>query len=157
MSRKEFLHRLRKGYELQVEVATRFLMDGFIVKVHPYQESRSDDYDLLVKPTDRSKWREIEVKGNGKYFTNLDDFPYSSLFVETVTRREKREIAPEYYVICSYKTGESLCIHKSTEPEWSSIRTKDTQKNIYDDFLTCPKHLAVTWDEMIGHLKGVVR
>jgi hypothetical protein len=157
MSRKEFIARLKKGYELQLEVAQRFLVDGFIVKAHPYQEHASDEYDIMVKPTDRSKWREIEVKGNGKFFTGLDDFPYTSMFVETVARRKKRKSPPEYYVICSYKTGESLCIHRSTEPQWESIRTKDTQKNLYDDFLTCPKHLAVTWETMCGHLKGPIR
>ena len=155
--REEFLARLRKGYELQVEVATRFLLEGYIVKVHPYQEHRSDDYDVMVKPTDGSKWREVEVKGNGKFFTCVDDFPYESVFVETVKRREKRERPPEYYVITSYKTGESICIHKSTEEHWASIRTKDTQKNLYDNFLVCPKEYVVSWDTMIGHLKGPVR
>jgi len=157
MSREEFLARLKKGYALQLEVGMRLLADGFIVKVHPYQEHKSDDYDILCKPTDGSKWREIEVKGNGKFFTGLDDFPYESIFVETVKRREKRDKPPEFYVISSYKTGEALCIHRSTEDDWSSIRTKDTQKNLYDDFLVCPKELAVSWETMIGQLRGIVR
>lgn len=157
MSRAEFITRLKKGYQLQLEVATRFLAAGFIVKVFPYQESKSDEYDIMVKPTDGSKWREIEVKGNGKFFTTLDDFPYENIFVETVRRRGLREHAPEYYVIVSYETGAALCIGKNTEEEWQSLRTKDTQKNFYDDFLTCPKHLAVSWDTMVGHLMGIVR
>ncbi len=157
MSRKEFLARLKKGYELQLQVATRFLADGFIVKVHPYQESKSDEYDIMVKPSEHSKWREVEVKGNGKFFTCLDDFPYTNIFVETVKRREKRKKPPEYYVIVSYETMEALCIHKNTEAEWTDVRTKDTQKNLYDNFLTCPKHLAVPWDTMIGHLRGPIR
>ena len=157
MSREAFLKRLKKGHDLQLDVGRRFLEDGFIVTVHPYQEHGSDDYDILVKPTDGSKWREIEVKGNGKYFTSLDDFPYESVFVETVKRWEGREVPPVYYVIVSYKTGEALCIHHSTHPHWSSIRTKDTQKNLYDDFLTCPKIYCETWDTMIGRLRGIVR
>jgi hypothetical protein len=157
MSRRDFIARLKKGYELQLQVATRFLADGFIVKVHPYQENKSDEYDIMVKPSEHSKWREVEVKGNGKFFTDLDDFPYQSIFVETVKRREKRGFAPEYYVIVSYDTGAALCIHKSTEEEWEQVRTKDTQKNLYDNFLTCPKHLAVSWDTMVGSLRGTLR
>jgi hypothetical protein len=157
MGREAFLKRLKKGHDLQLDVGRRFLEDGFIVTVHPYQEYGSDDYDILVKPSDGAKWREIEVKGNGKYFTDVDDFPYSSVFVETVKRREGRETPPVYYVIVSYKTGAALCIHNNTNPHWSSIRTKDTQKDLYDDFLTCPKELCETWDEMIGRLRGIVR
>lgn len=154
MSREDFLARLRKGYELQMNVATRLLIDGFIVRIHKYQEHRGDDYDILVKPSEYANWREIEVKGNGKSFTGVDDFPYESVFVETVKRWEKREKPPEYYVITSYKTLESLCIHHSTSKYWSSIRTKDTQKNLWDDFLTCPKEYCMSWDEMVGHLIG---
>lgn len=157
MSRKDFIKRLKKGYELQTDVATRFLLDGFIVRLHPYQEYGADDYDILVKPTDRSRWREIEVKGNGKFFTGLDDFPYESVFVETVNRRLKRDKPPEYYVICSYETGACICVHRSTEEQWTSIRTRDSQKNLYDNFLICPKDLCVSWDNMIGHLNGIIR
>lgn len=154
MSREEFIARLRKGYELQLQVATRFLLDGFIVKMHPYQEHKGDDYDILIKPTDRSKWREVEVKGNGKAWKDVHDFPYDSIFVETVNRWEKREHPPEYYVIVSYETGHALCIHKSTKKHWEQIRTKDSQKGIFDEFLTCPKEYCVNWDQMIGHIRG---
>lgn len=154
MSRKEFLKRLRKGYGLQLDVGKRFLADGLIVCVHPYQEHRSDDYDILVKPTERSKWREVEVKGNGKTFTSIDEFPYENVFVETVKRWEGREKPPEFYVIMSYSTEYAMCIHSSTHPHWSQLRTKDRQKNLYDNFYTCPKELCISWEEMIGRLKG---
>jgi len=154
MSRKEFLGRLRKGYALQLNVGMDFLAEGFIVHVHPYQEHRADEYDILVKPTDRSHWREIEVKGHGKPFTTVDDFLYESVFVETVRRWDGRESPPEYYVIVSYQTGAAFGIHSSTHPHWTSIRTRDSQKNLYDDFLTCPKELCTPWDEMVGKLRG---
>jgi hypothetical protein len=140
-----------------LDVGRRFLEDGFIVKAHPYQESKSDDYDLMVKPSDRANWREIEVKGNGKCFTCVEDFPYKSVFVETVNRRESRKSLPVYYAIVSYKTGEALCVPGTSHQYWSSMRTRDTQKNLYDDFLTCPKEYCETWDQMISKLQGVVR
>jgi len=140
-----------------LDVGRRFLEDGFIVKVHPYQESKSDDYDIMVKPSERANWREVEVKGNGKAWTSVEDFPYKSLFVETVNRRKSRANEPYYYVIVSYLTGEAICVPNRSFPHWNSMRTRDTQKGFYDDFWTCPKEYCETWNQMIDRIGGIVR
>lgn len=151
MSRDAFIGRLRKGYEIQTNVAVALLSEGFIVQMPVYSEEKSDDYDLLVSP-DREKWECIEVKGRNLSYTSPEDFPYDTIFVTTASRWMNTErIDPPYYVFVS-KTNDIVCL-KPDEDTMTASKRRDTQKNITDTFMESPASELFSWEELLKKLR----
>lgn len=96
----------------------------------------------------------VEVKGQGKYFTNeVESFPFSTMIVDTASGWDAKREKPIAYVFVSIETMHCLAIPGHTRGEWQKKTLFDNKKKIYDDFYVAPKSCLRTMGQLFDFLR----
>lgn len=100
-------------------------------------------------------WSDIclEVKSSSRSFTDaVDDYPFQSLFVDTVSSFDSKVQKPLAYVFVSQVTGSVICISSKSHVSWRQVERFDKQRQITDFFYSASKHLLIPFDDLVEHL-----
>jgi len=81
----------------------------------------------------------IEVKSRKVRFTTPDDFPYPTIFVDTVKKWEGREWKPFAYICISTMTGRMICLPGYQSDGWNQERRRDATRDYDDWFYSAPR------------------
>jgi len=95
----------------------------------------------------------LEVKSTkGDHTTDIKEFPWRSLFVDTVSGYDAKIEKPFAYIIVSKVTGDPVCILTETYPKWSIKTTRDENQHITESFYSASASLLISFDELVGIL-----
>lgn len=151
-----FFKELKEGYQWQQMPALYFQLRGLSVEV-PELKIRSsikeaskwiNTPDLLVNG------HVIEIKSRNESFTSGNDYPYPTVFVDTVSGYEAKETKPLAYVIISRPTGSMVVLKTLSSKGWMVESKFDHVRKIKEDFYVCkPKHLQ-TLDILVSYIKN---
>lgn len=84
----------------------------------------------------------IEVKSRNESFTSKLDYPYETVFVDTVSGYDAKETKPLAYIIISRPTGVMLCLKTLSAKGWKIESKFDRVRKIRENFYVCePKRL----------------
>lgn len=151
-----FFKELREGYEWQKLVATHFEKNGFTVKMpeltirDSFEKASEyiDTKDLIVDG------HIIEVKSRREHFTSSKDFPYRTIFVDTVLGYDSKITKPLAYIMVSRETKAMLCLPSYNKPDYWTQETRfDRVRKINETFYMAPKNKLRSLDELMRQMK----
>lgn len=154
---KLFFKELKEGYEWQKLAATFFEDRGLTVQMpelsirDSFEEAGEylDTKDLLVNG------HIIEVKSRREKFTSAEDFPYSTIFVDTVAGYDSKVTKPLAYVMISRETKTMLCLPSWKRPKyWTQEKRFDRIRKIYETFYMCPKNRLQSLEDLVIYIKS---
>lgn len=109
-----------------------------------------NEKDIVFSWTDRP----LEVKSSSRVFTDrIIDYPYDSLFVDTVSGYDSKLLPPLAYVIVSQATTDAVVISPHSHGEWSKVERYDRYRKIHEHFYSAPKHCLVPFTVLVDYLK----
>lgn len=95
----------------------------------------------------------LEVKSSTRDFTDdVLQYPYQSLFVDTVSGFDAKATKPLAYVLISQKTRGMVCISPRTVAQWKKVHTFDNKRQIMEWFYSAPKTVLRPFDLLVDHL-----
>lgn len=151
-----FFKELKEGHQWQQLPALFLKLHGLSVEV-PELKIRSsikeanrwiNAPDLLVNGY------VIEVKSRNESFISGSTYPYETVFVDTVSGYNAKEIKPLAYIIISRPTGAMVVLKTLSSKGWNIESKFDHVRKIKEDFYVCkPKHLQ-TLDVLISYIKN---
>lgn len=145
------------GHSRNEYVARMIREQGIWAECPPlrYASSKSEIVNFTVGEKDViTKAGTVEVKGQGKYFTDeVESFPFSTMIVDTVSGWNAKSEKPIAYVFVSIETKHCLAIPGYTRNQWQEKTLFDNKKEIYDDFFVAPKSCLRTMDQLFDFLR----
>ena len=131
-----FKLRAVEGYKWQLWVEEELRKEGINTQVHPLRirptftepGEWSDKYDLMAGS---DLEYHIEVKSrNTPAFTCVDDFPYDTIFIETLNSWNKRAKngTPDWWVVVNRDTAGSMAIPAHTSSTWVEERGRGGER-----------------------------
>lgn len=153
-----FFSELEKGHRFTIEVARRLRLLGINANITPITKRiHIDDRDLYDDEADiivpGSPNYIIEVKSRDLYFECAHDFPYETIFVDTVSGWSKKNPKPIAVVNVSRKTLGMTVVRASTRGQWSTKTVHDHIRNIDDTFYVMDKNCLVGFGALVEYLK----
>lgn len=130
-------------------IAQKLRLSGFSVflpaiKIRPdvsQIQEFGDSGDLMIGSS------VIEVKHRPDInFNSLEEFPYSSIIVDTTGHLDSLKKIPAYYIICNRSIDGGAIINTQTKPKWQVSRRWDNKRKRERSFYICPKELCNYWD-----------
>ena len=95
----------------------------------------------------------LEVKSSSRDFTNdCLNYPYKSLFVDTVSSFDSKIVKPLAYVFVSQKAKGLVCISPKSKNHWRKVQAFDKQRQINELFYSASKDLLIPFDDLVNHL-----
>ena len=95
----------------------------------------------------------LEVKSSTRDFTDdIAQYPFSSLFVDTVSGFDAKVEKPIAYVFISQKSGGMICISPKSYEHWVKINAFDNKRKIMEWFYSAPKETLLTIDVLVSFL-----
>lgn len=105
--------------------------------------------DIIFDWTDKC----LEVKSSTREFTDdVFQYPFDSLFVDTVSGYDAKVDKPLAYVLISQKTRGIVCISPKTYDKWRKVNTFDHKREIMEWFYSAPKGVLQPFDSLVNHL-----
>lgn len=151
-----FFKELKEGYEWQKLAANYFKENGLDVQMPSLtiRNSFDDAIDYLDSKDLIVNGHIIEVKSRREKFTSAKDFPYSTIFVDTVSGYNSKITKPLAYVMISRKTGSMLCLPSYSKPEYWTEETRfDRVRNINETFFMAPKSKLKPLSVLVDQIK----
>jgi hypothetical protein len=153
-----FFSELEKGHEFSIEVARRLRMLGIEATVPPISKRiHVDDRDLYDNEADiiipGNPEYVIEVKSRDLYFECAHDFPYETIFVDTVRGWEQKNPRPIAVVMISRQTLGMAVVKGSTRPTWTTEQAYDNVRKISDIFYMMPREQLAGFGQLVGFLR----
>jgi hypothetical protein len=151
-----FFKELREGYEWQKIAGIYFHENGLEVQMPKLtfrgSFEKAGDYidskDLLVNG------HYIEIKSRRESFTSAKDFPYSTIFVDTVAGYDAKINKPLAYVMISRETKAMLCLPSYNKPDYWTQETRfDRVRKINETFYMAPKNKLQPLDNLVEQIK----
>jgi len=151
----KFRKRWEEGENHTKQIAERLRSDGLDV-VEPEKSFRKtyadrgkyrDEIDLTV-----NGYR-IEVKSRTKYWTSLRDYPFDSIFVDTVKKWDRHVPMPLATICVSQKTGAIIVIPAKTSGDWTRISGIDKDSKHNDEWYSAPNETWQTYEKLVSFLK----
>jgi len=99
---------------------------------------RIDSHDLWIGHPLAKRWTPIEIKSRDLEFTSVEDFPYPSVFVDTVSGWAAKKPKPLAVVVLSQHSESTIVVPKSSLHKWAKIRAVDHVRHIEDLWYSCP-------------------
>ena len=155
-----FIAELKKGHKWQLWVGLQFLKEGFIVQVpnlkirknHDEINKYSDSGDVIVFLNNERY--SFECKSRNLEFTNKENYPYDTVFVDrTKTWERKRNNKPLAIIIISQQTGKLVVVSSKTEKYWMIEERIDSVRNYTRSYYMVDKKYLHNWDFLIDHLR----
>lgn len=149
-----FFKECREGHKWQVHVGEFFASQGLPVQI-PELTFRGNPNVLDYTDADAKLWAEarqksemarveyvntkdllvcgkvIEVKSRRLKFTCPSDYPFSMIFVDTVSGYDQKDPKPVMYVCVSQETGKMICTLTRNSHLWSKTKTFDKVRKIW--------------------------
>lgn len=152
-----FFKELKEGHNWQYLPATFFHLSGLQVEIpelrirSSIQEAQKwkDSADLIVQG------QLIEVKSRNERFITPESFPYSTIFIDTVSGYDAKKIKPLAYVMISRITGSMLAMRSTSNKGWMIESRWDHVRKIHDDFYVGSKNNLQTLDILVSYIKKV--
>lgn len=153
-----FFAELEQGYTYSIEVARRFRKLGINATVPPLSKRiHVDDRDLyddqadIVVPGDPDYT--IEVKSRNLQFECEHDFPYETVFVDTVRGWDQKQPKPIAIVMVSRQTLGMAVIKGSTRSAWTTEQRYDNVRKFSDTFYMASREQLVGFGRLISFLR----
>jgi len=128
-------------YAPEIQIATTAAERDFMTK---------HEKDIVFQWTDAT----IEVKSSTRNFTDIvEEYPYDSLFVDTVSGYDSKAIKPMAYAIISQQEEGIVCIPPSSYPTWTKVEAYDKHRKIHETFYSAPKESLVPFSILVDYLK----
>lgn len=161
------LYKLGNHYQEIVAAKLRLYgVEDVISVTDTYRQSISeaakyakDNVDLLIKG-----WL-FEVKSRGEVFTSVDDFPYPTVFIDTVSSWEDkmcrkpigtRNGKPIGYIFISQKTRALLGSTTDGAPDrWGIVERRDRVRKIQERFYVAQKSDMLGEPALVQKLKAM--
>jgi hypothetical protein len=116
---------------------------------HERDEMTKFEKDIIFDWTDKC----LEVKSSTREFTDdVFQYPFDSLFVDTVSGYDAKVDKPLAYVLISQKTRGIVCISPKTYDKWRKVNTFDHKREIMEWFYSAPKGVLQPFDSLVNHL-----
>lgn len=94
----------------------------------------------------------LEVKSSSRSFTNVDDFPFNPVIIDTVSGFDSKIIKPFAYVMISQITQGIFVIPTSTKYDWTIEKYYDGYRKIEERFYLVKKRHCRPFIEMVDVL-----
>ena len=108
------------------------------------------EQDIVFPWTDAT----IEVKSSTRNFTDIvEEYPYDSLFVDTVSGYDSKAVTPLCYAIISQEQQGIVCIAPSTYSTWTKVKAYDRHRKSYETFYSAPKESLIPFSILVDYLK----
>jgi hypothetical protein len=149
-----FAAEFAKGYGWQMFLGGICTAHGLHVETPPFRlrehisERRDfkDEGDLIVEGY------VIEVKSRDLYFTCASDFPYDTIFVDTVRNWAEKKVKSLAYACASQKTH-AVIVTQGWDPQfWGQDVQFDNVRKIHDTFYTAKKS---DWHDLSVTIEGL--
>ena len=96
----------------------------------------------------------LEVKSSTRDFTDdINGYPFSSLFVDTVSGFDAKVVKPVAYVFISQKSGGIICISPKSYDQWVQVNAFDSKRLIMEWFYSAPKEVLIPLSVLVNFLK----
>jgi 4-hydroxy-3-methylbut-2-enyl diphosphate reductase IspH len=95
----------------------------------------------------------FEVKSRRLTFTNHLNYPFDTVFVDTVSGWQQKKVKPIAYLIVSQETGAIVVVPSNTASEWKTTTTFDRIRKFTDTWLTAHRHQMLTLKEFVEEYK----
>lgn len=97
----------------------------------------------------------LEVKSSSRVFgNNPDDYPASTLIVDTYHGFHSKVRKPIAYCMVSQETKAIVVVPVSSQPSWCVQNLYDKHRKIYDDFLIADKRVLRSFEDLVEWLRG---
>lgn len=152
-----FLKELEEGHAWQSYPALFFKLHGLKVEVPRLTirenieeaDKWKNSIDLFVEDVP------FENKSRNEEFTYSGDFPYETIFVDTVEGYDAKEVKPYGYIMVSKPTGCLLWLPSSTPGKWTKEKKFDNTRQITCEFyMSDVKHLRPI-STLVKYLRSV--
>jgi|OpeIllAssembly_1097287.scaffolds.fasta_scaffold00492_8 hypothetical protein len=156
-----FRKELAEGQKYERIVAGWLAEEGISVKVPPqkcrphvrerHHYGGGKQCDIILVDLDEV----LEVKSRNEEFTCVEDFPYPTIFVDTVWAWERKPKKPLAVVVVSQLTERGrFVIPRFTSERWVKVAKHDTVRDTDRIWWSAPRDCCVTWERLIARLKG---
>lgn len=106
------------------------------VNALPNDSAAKQSHDLVVQG------KFVEVKSRNLDFTDIESFPYPTVFVKCKYTYDKMKVKPDVVITVSQKTGCFFALDVAkTYDKWTAIRVWDRVRKIYTTAYECRKEL----------------
>lgn len=151
-----FLEQLKIGDEWAEYVAARIRHAGKHAEATPTQVAQSaeevqefteNEKDILL-----DQGRTLEVKSRSVSFTGIHDYPYETVFVDTVEGWLQKRSDPVAVAVVSQVTGGVVMIPCKTEGLWGRRTVFDGKRGFEITVFECGRGLLRSFEEFVGWL-----
>ena len=148
----------REGGRYAEVVAARLQADGVrcyapAIQIAQTQEER--DFMTMYETDIEFDWMEtgLEVKSSSRIFSDLvDEYPYETLFVDTVSGFDSKVVKPIAYVFVSQTTSGMVCLSPKTKSTWMQVEAFDRKREITDRFYSVNKAKLQSYGSLVEWL-----
>lgn len=151
-----FLEQLKIGDEWAEYVAEKIRQSGKHAEATPLevaqfpgevQEFTENEKDILL-----DQGRTLEVKSRSVSFTGIHDYPYGTVFVDTVEGWLQKRSYPVAVAVVSQVTGGVVMIPVKTQPLWGERTVFDGKRGFEITVFECERNLLRSFEEFVGWL-----
>ena len=153
-----FIRELREGHRWQLHVANRLGDVGLKCYV-PQLEVRDDisDAERFINSKDVvCMGAVLEIKSRRLSFRSPDTFPYSTVFVDTVSGWEAKDPKPYAYVCVSTISGAIIYTDGRSKDLWEAINKRDRVRDIEETFYSCPIEYWQPFESLVEELNKLI-
>ena len=148
----------REGGRYAEVVAARLQASGvrcYAPAIQIAQTQEEIDFMTMYETDIEFDWMEtgLEVKSSSRIFSDLvDDYPYETLFVDTVSGFDAKVVKPIAYVFVSQETAGMVCLSPKTKSSWQQVEAFDRKREITDRFYSVNKAKLQSFDSLVKWL-----
>lgn len=154
-----FLSECEKGHKWERYVAHFLSLQGLKIDIEEQTLRKTiaeaDQYKNTIDL--ECKGVRIEVKSRDIVFHTVNDFPYETILVDTVSGWEAKDPPPHLVLCVSQKTGAMIFLPATSKSKdkWFQRQRFDHVRKITDNFYEAPKHMWKPVDQLTTILKRV--
>ncbi|MBU2515920.1 hypothetical protein KJ966_31770 [bacterium] len=151
-----FKKELEEGFKYQLQIAEILQSNGIEVSVPKlrFRESIKDITEFSNEPDLIWGDKIFEVKSRNLSFTNVDNFPFESILVDTVNGWNSKEKKPDAYLCISKKTNSIICLSGKTFQHWEKKKERDHIRKIEDIFYFAAKKYWIDFEAFLQVIRN---